>query len=418
MKAKLAELRKKLDAKNKELKKALELAGEDIDFERKVVTDHLGASSGADAVEKFQAGLRETEDLGEEIEPLARIESARLRLIEGREDGKSRPVQHPDRFGRIDPRTAALGRPMLGTLITEHEHYRERDPRPFDVQDYGLPEIRATLFQTTDGWPPESIRTGRVEELAARPIEVLDIIPIGETEMEKVVWIRETTRTHAATETSEGSTFAESSFDLTEAESPVRKITDSVPVTDEQLEDVAMVRSYLNSRLTFGIRQRLDYQVIRGNGTSPNLRGILNTTGILTQAAGTDNTPDAVYKAMTKIRTTDFRAADYVLLHPNDWQDVRLLKSADNHYIWGPPSAVGPEMLWGRRVVQTTVLAEGTGLTGAFGTGVMLYERRGIRVAVGFSGTQFVQGRSTIRADLRAALGVHRPASFCQVTGI
>src|SRR3546814_10023048 len=49
---------------------------------------------------------------------------------------------------------------------------------------------------------------------------------------------RSTTRAHAASEIAEGGAYPEAEFAFTERNMPVRKVGDSLPVTDEQLEDV------------------------------------------------------------------------------------------------------------------------------------------------------------------------------------
>lgn len=108
-----------------------------------------------------------------------------------------------------------------------------------------------------------------------------------------------------------------------------------------------------------------------------------------------------------------------VVMHPNDWQDIRLLRTADGIYIWGNPSDAGPERIWGLRVVQSDAETENTGLVGDFANHSELAVRRGVDVQVSNShGTFFVEGKLAIRADMRVALIVYRPAAFATVTGI
>ncbi|HET99260.1 MAG TPA: phage major capsid protein [Aurantimonas coralicida] len=287
------------------------------------------------------------------------------------------------------------------------------------LPDMGMREIRKTLFETTAGWAPESLRTGQVVEAVTRPIQVIDIMPTGNTGFAQVVYMEETTRNQNAAEKAEGAAYAESEFVLTERSSTVRKITDSVPVTDEQLEDVAMAQSYLEGRLLFGVTQRLDQQVISGDGIAPNLDGILNVGGIQTQAKGADPVPDAILKAMTLVRVTGRAVPTHCLLHPTDSQNLRLLRTADGIYIWGSPSDSVQMRIWGLPVVENESLSQGTGLVGSFmAAWIQLVERRGITVEMGFVNDDFTKGKQTLRASGRWALPVYRPPAFCTVTGL
>jgi len=406
--------RAELDAKRAELAGVFEAAGPDLDFSKREVLEALGASTSAEAVEKVRERNAEIEALYDEAKALADVENIRNSLQGDRGlPAPQRGIQHPENRG-----PQGIGEIIVGSDAFQN-YTRTRNPTAGEVQGYGLREIRAALFETGAGWAPETTRSGRVVDAVTRPLQVIDIIPTGTTSQAAYVYMQETTRTHAAAETAEGGAFPESAFALAEQSAPVRKIADSVPVTDEQLEDVEGVQSYLTGRLTFGLRQRFDGQILAGNGTAPNLRGILNTSGIQTQARGTDPVPDAIYKAMTKIRTGGRAVPTHALMTPTDWEGVRLMKTADGIYIWGSPSEAGPERIWGLPVVQAEVLTAGTALVGAFDPGmIMAFERRGIDVQVGYVNDQFTKGTRTIRADMRVALAVFRPAAFCTVTGL
>ena len=201
--------------------------------------------------------------------------------------------------------------------------------------------------------------------------------------------------------------------------SPVRKIAVSAKVTDEMFADFPTIQSYINARLPQMVQLREDGQLLTGNGTAPNLRGILNISGILTQAKGADPVPDAVYKAMIQIMATGFFVPDGVVMHPLDWQDVRLLRTADGLYIWGSPAENGPERIWGLPVVVTTVLTQNTGLVGAFQLGAQIFYRQGITVeSTNSNEDDFKKNLIALRAEQREALVVYRPKAFCTVTGI
>lgn len=415
MPSKLVETREKFDAKQAVIAEALKQAGDQTDFSQiKVFGEDM---SSADNVEKFREINEELDDLATEIRGLEAAEKARNSLLDiaqerGRPAGDSRQ-KHPQSGG--GPATFK----SLGARFVESEEYEtylkdRTESVGVTFEDVAL----KTLMSTTAGLAPEADRTGRMVDAAVRPIQILDLIPMAETDSNSVTYWEETLRTHSAAEKLEGATYPEDAYEWTERTAQVRKIPTSIPVTDEQLEDRSQVRSLLEQRLAFGVRQRLDGQVINGNGTPPNLEGVLNVAGIQTQAKGTDPTFDAIHKAITKVRVTGRAMPGAILLHSNDWEEIRLTRTADGIYIMGNPAVSGPMTLFGLPVALNEVLSEGTGLVGDFANFCRIYDRRGISIQVGYVGTQFTEGKQTIRADMRAAFTVERPAAFCKVTGI
>lgn len=431
----LKELREKLAAKQDALQAVFDESKTDAGEYDFTKVKSLGKECEGNSVavaEKVRSMNDELNDLAQEAETLEAAEEAARQTDERAKARRRPPFAGPGKSG-TDVETVLKS---LGELVCADARYEAwvksgaAGGISFNFDDFYPSDALAkgaafetigtkTLFETGAGWAPESVRIPGLVDAATRPIQLLDIVPMARTGMEQIVYMEETTRTHAAAEKAEGGTYAESTFALTEQTSSVRKITDSIPVTDEQLEDVAQVGSYLNGRLTFGIRQRLDSQILVGNGTAPNLRGIKNVSGIQTQAKGTDPIPDAFFKAMTKVRVTGRAVPTHHLMHPNDWQKVRLLRTADGVYIWGNPSEAGPERMWGLPVVQQDADSAGTGYVGSFlPAWISLFERRGIDVQVGYTGTQFTEGKRTIRGDMRVALVVFRPAAFSTVTGL
>lgn len=275
-----------------------------------------------------------------------------------------------------------------------------------------------TLMTTSAGWAPDVVRGPRVVDFATRPLEILDMIPTTRTNQIAVAYMEETTFTNAAAERNEGAAKAESALALTERTSSVRSIATTLPVTDEQFEDIDRIEAYLNNRLPFFVRQRVEGQFLVGNGTAPNLRGLLNTSGIQTQAKGTDPTPDAVYKAMVLVMTTGAAQPDLAIFNPLDWQDIALLRTADGIYIWGSPQSAQPKMIWGVPVALSQALTQNTGVVGAFRQFSEIAVKKDVTVERGYVNDDFSKDQSTLRAEMRAAFIFYRPAAFCTITGI
>jgi HK97 family phage major capsid protein len=335
------------------------------------------------------------------------------------QDDLSKPIR--PNFGGNPQGNAPVSQKGIGQQFVESKAYQEflRNHATGQESDAVFIDMRLkTLLTTTTGWVPEAVRSTVVVPYATPQPAVTDLIPTIQITQNAFVYMEETTFTNAAVEVAEGAAKPEATLALTERTSPVRKIAVWIPVTDEQLEDVPGMQEYIENRLGFMVRQRLNTQILVGNGTPPNLLGILSVVGIQTQAKGVDPTPDAVYKAMTKVRVTGQAMPSAYVSHPNDWQDVKLLRTTDGIYIWGNPSEMGPDRIWGLPVVLDAGLTEGTGIVGDFQNYSLLAERKGLTIKVGYQNDDFIKNQRSIVAEIRAAFAVLRPAAFCSVTGI
>jgi len=409
---KLKQLQEKLAAAQAKLGKVFEQAGKNLDFSK--VTE----ISGTD--EEKCAKVREMNDdcakVVKEIEDFRSTDEAYKAWLEREKaGGLPHPSAKKDQEDEEEPKPIAIGKAFTqlvpkGASLKEFYWNKERElPAGVNLK---------TLFETAAGWAPESIRTGRLVEKAERPIQVIDLIPPGRTSQAAVVYMEETTFTNNATEKAEGSAYGEAALALTERSETVRKIPVFIPVTDEQLEDVPQVQGYLNNRLPFMIRQRLDSQIINGDGIAPNLTGILNKSGTQSYArnsVASDKAVDALRRAMTKVRVTGRAIPSGVIMHPDDWESIRLMKTNDGAYVWGHPSEADLERVWGLPVAQADSIAELTAVVADFRFSELV-ERRGITLKISDSHDDyFVRGKQAVRADGRWAFVIYRAAAFVEV---
>lgn len=401
----LIEVEKKLAAKQKALAGIMAEAGPDVDMSK--VTSLDGDSNAK--VAAIRALGAEADELGGERDGLRAVKALAESVAAAEDRGEDDGIDGPQG-------DQTKGRKSFGDAFVDSEAFKSVQGGNGPAVDLDF-ELK-TLLETSAGFAPETTRTGRVVDFATRPIQVVDFIPQVPTSQSAVVYMEETTLTNAAAEAAEGAAYAEAALAYNEKSSPVRKIAVFIPVTDEQLEDVGGMAARINNRLPFMVRQRLDLQILSGNGTAPSLEGIGERAGIQTQAKGADKVPDAVYKAMTKVRVGAFSMPNLIVMNPTDWSKIRLLTTSDGVYLWGSPADVGPERMWGTQVVQAHAQASGTGLV-LDTSQLELSVRRGINVQVSNSHSDyFIKGKQAVRADIRAALQVYRPASICEVTGI
>lgn len=407
---KLNALIDELQVKSDELAKVFSEAGDEMDFDNVKSIEGDGTRTTEEKVAWVRERDAEITELTADVKAAAELEKAR--------EGNS---QLGTVLGLLGQPANMIPTPDSPTLDVP-KSFGDSFFKGFDPEqkgkEFGIDLDVKTLFETGAGWAPESIRTGKVVDYAVAPVTILDHIPTTTTGSAAVVYMVESTYTQSAAEAAEAGSYAESAFALTETTSTVRKIAHFIPVTDEQLEDEAQASGYLDRNMRKGLEERLALQVLVGDGTPPNLSGILDRSGLQTQAKSTDPTPDAIHKALTKVRVTGAAIPNLIVMNPNDWQDVRLLRTTDGIYIWGSPSEAGPATIWGLPVVQESRLTENTGLVGDFDYAELAF-KRGIEVKVSDSHSDyFVKGKQAVRADVRVAFQVYRDAAFCEVTGI
>lgn len=274
-------------------------------------------------------------------------------------------------------------------------------------------------------------RIGNVQELPLlglvlnRPV-VADLLTQGSLNGSVLSYLRETVATNAAAAVAESGVKPASELTLDRIEHALSKIATVLDVPDEFLEDMDAARSYIDGRLTLFIQQEEEDQILNGNGTAPNLRGILQTVGILTEAstAAADNFA-AIYRAITEVRTVAQLEPDGLVIHPTDYQNLRLTQDGNEQFYGGGPfsgaygtgGAINDPAVWGLRTVITPAVAAGTVVVGAWKAGGMIFRKGGITVdSTNSDGEKFRSNISTIRAEERLGLAVFRPAAFNKVT--
>jgi HK97 family phage major capsid protein len=259
-------------------------------------------------------------------------------------------------------------------------------------------------------------------DMALEERTIADLMLESNIDRGTVEYYEETTVTNNAATVTEGNAKPESALAWTLRTETARKIGTFIPATSESLDDNAALEGQIRGRLAYMVRRVEEAQLLNGDGNAPNIRGLLNRSGLQTQAKGADPTPDTVYKAMQKIRGASgagFAEPTGVIFHPNDWTDIKLLRTADGIYIWGNPADVAPDRIWGLDVRQTTAMTEGTGLVGAFRPHAEVLRRTGITITISTEhSTFFVENKVAILAEERLALAVYRPSAFCTLTGI
>jgi len=290
--------------------------------------------------------------------------------------------------------------------------------------------LRKALVHSGSGVGGATIRPDRVAgpDFLWRQTTLLDLIPTSSTTSNMIEYYEMTLSQNAAAPVAEATNTTgatglkpEGAIGWTLRQTPVSTIAEWVPITNQMLADSPAVQSMIENQLLTHLALALETQIISGNGTAPNLLGILSNPNILTTGlgAGSGSAADAVYHAMTAVMVTGLSNPTASVWNPVDFEAVRLSRetgASGGAYLMGPPSVAGPTTLWGRPVVlsigtpvDTVVVADFTQMT--------LYDREQSAIRTGTINDQFIRNMQTLLAELRAAFALFRPMAVCRVTG-
>ena len=286
-------------------------------------------------------------------------------------------------------------------------------------------DINNALFKRTAGWDPFVKREPSYVPSIQRQVRLFDILPISATDQSAVEYMEETTFTNTAKATAEGGAAPDASLVLTKRSVPVEKYAVSIAVTEEQLDDVPEVDSYLNDRLPFMLMLKVEEACMTGTGLSPLIKGFTKQTGVLNYALKTTNNQPSkllhdILEASYKVKNDGIAFPDAVYCNLNFVKGVYLSEtSSGGFYLGNPQTGFRPEV-WGLPLVETHMFtwedSEIVGLIGAFGMWSKLRIRRGYQLDVGYSSDDFLKGQMRIRGTVRLVLVVYRPKAFCTFT--
>lgn len=281
--------------------------------------------------------------------------------------------------------------------------------------------IEANTITGQEGSPPENSsvivapdRQSGIVPLPYRNLRIKDILPNASTSSNVIEFTRALARTNNAAETEEAALKPESALTFELATVNIRTIAHWIKATKQVLEDAPMLRNYIDVEMRYGVELRWDLQLLRGNGTNPNISGILDSGNFtaFTPTSG-ESSLDSVNRAIERVGTADFNATG-IIMHTSDWHAIERLKvgASDDRYVVGDPLGVIRRVLWGLPVVITNNMSRGTFVVGAFDVSHTIWNRQGVTVEMSEQDDDnFQRNMVTIRAEMRGALATKRPTA-------
>ena len=301
--------------------------------------------------------------------------------------------------------------------------------------DHGIKNIpmetKATV--TTSVWTRDTIYQQVIPAIEPDPNPVLDLVDSINTDQTTYYFLRETSTNNAA-ETAEGSAAPEDVFSYTAVTAPVAKFITTLPITAELLEDQAGARAYFDGRLANHVMQRLEKQVIGGDGTGSNITGILNTSGIntitydaMTYPATVGGKLRTILEAIKDCEVNGFLSPDAIVMAPAGYEALAGQVDGNNNFMLGASAFSGSPTIWGLPVVKSSQIGGAVSssvdvLVGKFGGSLAVNHvfRRGMELLISDSAKDGDFGKDilTVKASLRYALAVYKPQAFTSIASI
>lgn len=319
--------------------------------------------------------------------------------------------------------------PFKGGSVPERSRFQS-DPISVKSLFTGAAGTSAGVFVTPD-------RTDILEMLGRRPLTIRDMISKRTTGSDTVEYVVQTSHTNAAAPVAEATSSAaptapgtagalilptgggykpEGAWAFARRTATVKTIAEWVPATKRALADAGQLAGLINDELRKDIAETEEAQIMKGTGTGEELPGILNTSGIQTQAFDTDLFRTS-RKAITKARTVGRVVPNAFAFNPVDVETIDLAREngATGKFLGAGPFSLGPRTLWGVPIVETEAVDAGQGLLGDFSKAV-LWDREQTTVTMTDSHADFfIRNMVAVLAEERVAFGVTRPAAFVKV---
>jgi HK97 family phage major capsid protein len=247
------------------------------------------------------------------------------------------------------------------------------------------------------------------------------LLPSTTTSSNAIEFTKEASFTNSAAEAAEGAQKAESALTWSLVNMPVSTVAHWIKISKQLAADAPALAAYVNTRMRYGVNQKVDTQLVVGDGTAPNISGTYDTgnftahgytNAALTAISATFKKLVLIRKIMADLYVAGY-PADAIVMNPADWAtiEIELLTTAAGQTLYSVSDA-GTPRLFGVPVIQAIGMAADTIQVGRFSEAYMLYNREGVVVEMSDSdGDNFQKNLITLRAERRLALATEKPAA-------
>lgn len=215
----------------------------------------------------------------------------------------------------------------------------------------------------------------------------------------------------------EGALKSQFDLDLVEATVNVETVAGWLRITRKAMNNIPGFVSFLQARLPEKFQRALDAQILYGNGTTPNLKGILTAGNfVASTAVASQKLIEKLIDDVATLEDTYERDATGILLRPIDYYGFFKNKASGSGEYDLPEGVTfvnGQLFLFGIPVYASTAITAPDYVVGDFDMGAQLLTQEGMRIEFfEQDGTNVRENKVTVRIEGNYALPVYGPDFF------
>ncbi|WP_316740451.1 phage major capsid protein [Streptomyces sp. MK7] len=260
-------------------------------------------------------------------------------------------------------------------------------------------------------------------------LSVRQLMPNVQNTTGRFAYMRQILRTNNAAVVAQGAKKPTSQYQNQRFDDRVRTIAHlSEPIAKQDLDDVPLLRQFIDQEMRLGLDLALEDEIINGDGTGEHFTGLANVSGSQTQAFATDVLV-TTRKAVTKLERYGYMATAAFLMTPEDWEAIELLADNENRFYYGGPQTTvdrSARRLWGAPVVVSDAVPIGTAYLADFQQMKLQVRQDGVldwsenvydpnALGAGSGATDFERNMLRFRFEGRFGLEILRPSSIVEI---
>jgi len=275
--------------------------------------------------------------------------------------------------------------------------------------------VKAATLTTSITDNTRSMVIPGIGQLPYRKMAIRDVFPVqtlGPDNSGAVTYTDwdEATSARAASMIAEGAVFPESNARWIEKTVKLKKVGDTIPISEEFAYDEARMIGEVERFLQINVALEEESQLYSGDGLAANLEGVVTAAvDYVPVASGLQdaNIGDLVLKVsedLARGKKSKY-SANFVIMNLKTINDIWTKKDADNNYIETPFMTLtdGSINIAGLQVIESNLVPDNEMVVGdsRYGT---IYEGDSYTLTVGHVDAQFGEDMSTLKARKRMLL--------------